>query len=297
MKKIIIAGGTGFLGNALTEYFTNNGVNVTILTRKPKKENHLYWDGHSLGEWTAAIEQADVVINMAGKCVDCRYNEKNRKAIIRSRTESTNVLRLAIEQAKNPPKVWLNSSSATIYIHAETELMTEKNGVIGDDFSIGVCKQWEQAFYAQDLPETRRVSLRTSIVLGNEGGAFPKMKQITLLGLGGHQGNGTQKVSWIHVDDFCKAVDFVIQNKSLEGPVNITAPTPTNNKNLMKTIKKKVHMPFAISQPKVLLEVGAWLMRTETELLLKSRNVYPEKLINTGFSFNYKTIEQAIAVL
>ena len=123
------------------------------------------------------------------------------------------------------------------------------------------------------------------------------MKQITLLGLGGHQGNGTQKVSWIHIDDFCNAVDFVIQHNSLNCPVNITAPTPTNNKNLMKTIKKKVRMPFAISKPRVLLEVGAWLMRTETKLLLKSRNVYPEKLLNTGFSFNYKTIEQAIAVL
>ncbi len=297
MKKIVIAGGTGFLGQALEKHFALKGDKVFILTRKPKKENHVKWDGYSLGDWAKVIDGADVLINMTGKSVDCRYHEKNRTAIIRSRVESTKVLAGAIEQAKNPPDLWMNASSATIYVHAETTLMTEKTGVIGDDFSMGVCKKWEAAFFENPLASTRKVALRTSIVLGNEGGALPKMKQIARLGLGGHQGRGNQKVSWIHIEDFCKVVDFVIQNESIEGAINVTAPSPTDNQKLMKTIRKQVKMPFGFSQPRALLEVGAWLLKTETELLLKSRNVYPERLLEAGFHFDYPRIETALLSL
>jgi len=193
--------------------------------------------------------------------------------------------------------LWINASSATIYVHAETTLMTEKTGVIGDDFSMGVCKKWEAAFFEKPLASTRKVAFRTSIVLGNDGGALPKMKQIARLGLGGHQGRGNQKVSWIHLEDFCKVVDFVIENESIEGAINVTAPSPTNNKNLMQQIRKRVKMPFGLPQSRALLEIGAWLIKTETELLLKSRNVYPERLLEAGFRFNYPKIETAILSL
>ncbi len=294
MQKIIIAGGSGFLGQSLEDFFVKRGDEVFILSRKPKANNHIYWDGHNLGEWVNDLEQSDVLINLSGKCVDCRYNEKNKAAILSSRINSTNVLNEAILTMKAPPKVWINASSATIYVHAETQLMTESNGVIGDDFSMGICKQWEAAFFGTETPNTRKIAARISIVLGNKGGALPKIKMISRLGMGGYQGNGQQKVSWIHINDFCEAISYIIDNPNLQGPVNLAAPYPTDNKSLMKQIRQALKMPFGFSQSPALLELGAWLMGTETELLLKSRNVYPEKLVNTGFKFKFSHISTAV---
>ena len=297
MRRIVISGGTGFLGKALESYFQQQGDEVLILTRKPKGATQLFWDGKSLGQWQQQLNGADILINLAGKSVDCRYSEANKKLILDSRVQSTLALHRAIGAAKNPPSLWLNASSATTYVHSETTLMTESNGLIGDDFSMNVCKQWEQAFFGPSLPQTRRAALRTSIVLGQEGGAFPKLKQITRLGLGGFQGNGQQKVSWLHIQDFCRAVDFIINQEDLKGPINLTAPNPTDNQTLMKHLRQSVGIPFGLNQPKALLELGAWLMRTETELLLKSRNVYPERLLKAGFEFEFSEVKQAIADL
>jgi uncharacterized protein len=293
--KIIIAGGTGFLGKALENHFKNH--EVWILTRNPKRPNEILWDAKTLGDWTDSLEKADVLINMTGKSVDCRYSYENRAEILRSRIDSTNVLQRAIDNCKNPPKTWLNSSSATIYVHAETQLMTEVNGIIGDDFSMNICKSWEKAFFATIIPQTRKVALRTAIVLGREGEAFHKLKTITRLGLGGHQGNGRQKMSWIHVEDFCRAVEFIIQDSTINGAINISAPNPIDNQSFMKILRDKLKFPFGLPSPTFLLEIGTLFLQTETELLLKSRNVYPERLLNYGFRFRYETVEEALGEL
>jgi uncharacterized protein len=293
--KIIIAGGTGFLGKALENHFKNH--EVWILTRNPKRSNEILWDAKTLGNWTDLLEKADVLINMTGKSVDCRYNDENRAEILRSRIDSTNVLQKAVDNCKNPPKTWLNSSSATIYVHAETQLMTEENGIIGDDFSMNICKSWENAFFATPSPQTRKVALRTAIVLGREGEAFHKLKTITRLGLGGQQGNGRQKMSWIHVEDFCRAIEFIINDSTINGAINISAPNPIDNQSFMKILREKLKTPFGIPSPTFLLEIGTLFLQTETELLLKSRNVYPERLLNYGFRFRLETVDEALGDL
>ena len=293
MKRLLIAGGTGFLGQALEAYFQQRGDQVTILTRNPRAENHCHWNGEDLGEWTAEIEKADVVINLTGKSVDCRYTEANRAKILRSRVASTQALGQAIAAADCPPAVWLNASSATIYVHADQQRMTEATGIIGDDFSMSVCKSWEETFFGFNLPRTRQVALRTSIVLGKNGGAFSKMKAITRLGLGGPQGSGMQWMSWIHLTDFCRAVEHLIDHE-IEGAVNVTAPQPVRNRTFMRHLRSALNVPVGIPQPVALLEVGAWLLGTETELLLKSRNVVPERLLASGFAFRFENAKGAL---
>ncbi|SHG52704.1 hypothetical protein SAMN05421866_0723 [Chryseobacterium oranimense] len=292
--KIIIAGGTGFLGESLEKYFKEKGAQVSVLTRKPKRSNEMYWDARSLGEWKNSIEGADVLINLTGKSVDCRYNEKNKEEIYRSRIDSTKVLQQAVDQCTIKPRIWLNASSATIYIHSETQLNTEENGIIGDDFSMNICKSWEKEFFKMNDEGTRRVALRTSIVLGNNGGAFPKLRTITKFGLGGKQGRGQQKVSWIHIDDFCEAVEWIINHENISGLVNVTAPNPVSNEDLMTKMRKHLKIPFGLNAPVWQLEIASLFLNTETELLLKSRNVYPEKLIKAGFQFSYPELDKAL---
>ncbi len=294
MRKIIIAGGSGFLGKALEKYFVTKDEEVFILTRSPKANNHLQWDAKTKGSWTSHLNKADVLINLTGKSVDCRYTEANKAAILNSRIESTQVLNDAVAELAHPPKVWINAGSATIYDDSLSHLNTEENGIIGNDFSMNVCKHWEATFFENDIEGIRKIVARTSIVLGNKGGAFPRLKQITKLGLGGKQGNGQQRFSWIHIDDFCGAIEYLIEQHHIKGVVNVTAPHPEKNETLMQLLRKKYKMPFGLAQPKWLLEIGAFFLRTETELLLKSRNVYPEKLIKHGFSFQYSKLAMAL---
>ena len=294
MRKIIIAGGSGFLGKALEKRFAEKGDDLYILTRNPKANNHHKWDAKTKGTWANHLNKADILINLTGKSVDCRYTEANKAAILNSRIESTQVLNKVVAELEHPPKVWVNAGSATIYDHSYNHLNTEANGIIGNDFSMNVCKQWEAAFFEKDIPKVRKIVARTSIVLGNNAGAFLKLKQITKLGLGGKQGNGKQRFSWIHIDDFCRAIEYLIEQSNIEREVNVTAPQPENNTILMQLLREKYKMPFGLPQPKWLLEIGAFLIRTETELLLKSRYVYPEKLVNNGFEFEYPTLELAL---
>lgn len=294
MSKIIIAGGTGFLGKALEKHFVDKGNAVFVLSRNPKAGNHLKWNSKTIGTWANHINKADVLINLTGKSVDCRYTKANKSAILNSRIDSTQVLNEVIAELEHPPKVWINAGSATIYDHSYHHLNTESNGIIGNDFSMNVCKEWEAVFFEKDMPNVRKIVARTSIVLGNDGGAFPKLKQITKLGLGGKQGNGKQRFSWIHIDDFCRAIDYLIEQSNIEGVVNVTAPQPENNTALMQLLRKKCKIPFGLPQPKWSLEIGALLLRTQTELLLKSRYVYPEKLVNNGFKFDYPRLELAL---
>ncbi|MPS66683.1 MAG: TIGR01777 family protein [Chryseobacterium sp.] len=295
--KIIIAAGTGFLGKNLEKYFIEKGNQVYILTRNPKRENEIFWNAKTSGGWKNLLENSDVLINLTGKSVDCRYTEKNKKEIYDSRIESTKVLQQAIDQCINKPKFWLNASSATIYIHSETHLNTEENGIIGDDFSMNICKSWEKEFFKVKTGNVRKVALRTSIVLGNNGGAFPKLKTITKLGLGGKQGRGNQNLSWIHIDDFCRAIEYIINNENIVGEINITAPNPLSNKEFMRKLRKEIKIPFGLNAPVWQLEIASIFLKTETELILKSRNVYPEKLIQNDFQFQFSTIEKTFRSL
>lgn len=293
MKTIIIAGGSGFLGQVLEGYFLKKDYKVKVLTRKPKRANDILWNAKDLGAWTDTLEGPEALINLTGKSVDCRYTDKNKKLIHDSRIDSTHLLGLAINLCENPPKVWINSSTATIYKHSLNKEMTENNGDIGNDFSMNIAKSWETTFNSIITPKTRKIILRTSIVFGKNGGAFIPLKNLVNFGLGGKQGSGQQKVSWIHEVDFSRAVEFLIKNKKLDGVFNLCVPKPTDNLTLMKTLRSVLKIPFGMPHSIPLLKIGAKIIGTETELVLKSRNVVPERLINNNFNFTFTNIETA----
>ena len=294
MSTIIIAGGSGFLGQVLDRYFSKKGHKVYILTRLPKCDHHVLWNARDLGPWTDILEHSDTLINLTGKSVDCRYNATNKQIIYDSRIDSTHVLGLAINLCDNPPKTWLNASTATIYKHSLDKEMTEDNGEIGKDFSMGIATSWEKTFYSITNPKTRKVTLRTSIVLGRNGGAIKPLTHLVRCGLGGKQSSGLQKVSWIHELDFARAVEFLIDNETLKGNFNLTVPKPTDNKTLMTSFRKVLNIPFGISHPEWLIKLGAKLIGTEPELVLKSRNVIPKRLLDNGFIFIHSDIEIAL---
>ncbi|MGS2727273.1 TIGR01777 family oxidoreductase [Psychroserpens sp. BH13MA-6] len=297
MKTITIAGGSGFLGQALKHYFLKKQYIVYILTRSPKQLNDIYWNAKDLGPWTNTLEETDVLINLTGKSVDCRYTETNKKLIHDSRIDPTNILGLAINLCDNPPSIWFNASTATIYKHSTDIEMTEENGIIGNDFSMNIAKSWETSFFGIKNPKTRKIALRTSIVMGKNGGALTALKQLVRFGLGGRQASGKQKVSWIHELDFARAIEFLIVHDDLEGPFNVTVPKPTSNYILMKSIRATLGIPFGISHPKWLVKLGALLIGTEPELVLKSRNVVPKRLSDHGFEFQYPSLKSALTDL
>jgi uncharacterized protein (TIGR01777 family) len=296
MKKIIIAAGTGFLGQVLVDHFKDKYVEIVILTRGKSKIidsiKYVNWDAKTLTGWENELENASVLINLAGKSVDCRYTEANKKEIYDSRIDSTKILNEAVLNCKIPPKHWLNSSTSTIYRFSLDKQMNEINGEIGDDFSMNIAKSWEKAFFETETPKTLKTALRTSIVLGKNGGAFVPIKMLAKFGLGGKQGKGNQFISWIHEKDFARAIEFIIE-KELTEVVNIVSPNPVKNYDFMKTLREIIGVSFGIPTNKLLLEIGSFFIRTETELVLKSRNVIPKRLQENRFTFEYESLEKA----
>lgn len=300
--NILIAGGGGFLGQVLDRHFSNQGHSVVILTRGRKApavwSPSEHWDGKTLGPWAALLEDTDVLINLSGRSVDCRYTSANRKEIFASRLDSTRVLGDAVAACARPPKLWVNAASATIYRDAEERAMGETTGELGSGFSVEVCRQWENTFFDAPIPESvRRVALRTSIVLGREGGAMVPLRNLARLGLGGRQGSGRQYVSWLHEADFAGIVEHVITNEALAGVINVTAPTPVPNRAFMKALREAIGVPLGLPTPGWLLAMGAVLIRTETELVLKSRRVVPDRLLASGYRFQYSEIRDALSDL
>ncbi|MFK7784293.1 MAG: TIGR01777 family oxidoreductase [Crocinitomicaceae bacterium] len=297
MKKIIITAANGFLGDHLAKRFSEQ-YEVIALVRKPIPDEgnikYVLWDGKSLGDWKDYLEGAEALINMAGKSVDCRYHEENKRLILQSRLESTNILGKAIEACKVKPKVWINSASATIYAHSLEKANSESEHIIGSGFSVDVCQQWEKAFFDFTIKHVRQIALRTTIVLGEDGGAFPVMKKLVKFFLGGKQGKGNQMISWIHIDDFCRAVEHVLNTTEIDGVINIGSPNPVRNKDFMQKLRKACKRPFGLPASVGLLKLGARIIKTETELILKSRFIRPEKLIQTGFEFHYPTVDVAM---
>ncbi len=297
-NNLTIAGGTGFLGQVLISHFKNNFDTIYVLTRKyrPNHENveYILWDGVTLTDWQTVIDNSEVVINLSGKSVDCRYNQKNKTAILASRVDSTKALGKAILLSPAPPSLWINSSTATIYKDEKHRTQDEFTGEIGHSFSEKVAQNWEQAFFDCYKRGVRQVAIRTSIVLGKNGGALRPLKNLAVLGFGGKQGSGKQKVSWIHEQDFVRSIQFIIDNQNIEGVINVVAPTPITNKKFMQVFRETLNISFGIPMPKPLLEFGARIIKTETELVLKSRNVVPNRLLQQGFKFMFPTVQFAL---
>lgn len=296
-NKLIIAAGTGFLGQVLTNHFRDKFEEIIILTRGESKIKdtikYVNWDARTFSGWEKELENATVLINLTGKSVDCRYTKQNKKEILLSRIESTKILNKAVIRCVNPPKHWLNSSTATIYRFSLDKEMDEKNGEIGNDFSMNVAQSWEKAFFITETPNTLKTALRTSIVLGKNGGAFIPLKTLAKFGLGGKQGKGNQFISWIHEDDFARAIDFIIE-KEITGVINVVSSKPITNKDFMTILRKSVGVPFGISISELLLRIGSIIIKTESELVLKSRNVIPKRLLENGFQFKFDTLEKAL---
>lgn len=305
-KKIVIAGGSGFLGRTLAHWYGDRGADVTILTRggtalHPARA--VRWNGETVGEWVRRLEGADALINLAGRSVNCRYTRANRRRIMDSRVRSTRVLGVAVNQCKKPPAVWLNAGTATIYKHTYGEPHGE-DGEIGaspeakDAFSIEVAKAWEGEFGQASTPNTRKTVLRAAMVFGREpGGVFEVLRRLTSMGLGGRMGHGRQYVSWIHAEDFCRAVDWLIERPDAAGAYNLAAPHPVTNADMMALFRQSLGAPIGLPATRWMLEIGAFIMRTETELILKSRRVVPARLLNEGFAFNHPRMEDALAEL
>ena len=255
------------------------------------------WDGRTVGEWAREIDGADAVINLAGRNVNCRYNAANRRAMMDSRVESTRALGEAIAAAAKPPRVWLNSSTATIYRHTLDAPNDETRGVLGGgepgaprkwDFSIDVAKAWERALHDAPTPATRKVALRSAMVMSpDRGGVFDVMLGMVRVGLGGTNGNGRQWVSWVHDADFVAAVKLLLERDDLDGAVNICSPQPLPNAAFMREIRRAWRMPVGLPAMAWMMEIGAMLLRTETELVLKSRRVLPGRLLDAGFAFQF----------
>jgi uncharacterized protein (TIGR01777 family) len=297
-NKVVLAGGNGYLGTVLTKYYKELATEVIVLSRHavPAIDNIRteVWDGKTEGSWTAQLNGADLLVNLCGKNVNCRYTKKNKEEIILSRVVPYILLGKVISKLTEPPKLWINITSATIYRHAEDRPQDEENGEIGYGFSIDVCKQWEHSFFSTDTPATRKVALRMGIVIGRGDGAFPRLLNLVRVGMGGHQGNGDQYVSWIHERDAARCTEWIMEHKELTGAINCTAPEPLKNRSMMKIIRDGYGIPIGLPAPAWLLELGAVIIGTETELILKSRWVIPKRLLDDGFTFQFASAEHAI---
>lgn len=281
------------LTRALANTVNNRNQYQAVFEGNIQNVQHIRWDGKTAGEWAAAIDSADIVINLTGKTVNCRYNEQNKNQILTSRTDSVHAIGEAIRQCKKPPALWINASSATIYRHATDHPQDEYTGEYQNDFSVQVCKKWEAAFYTEKTPATRKVALRMAITLGAGGVLIPYFNLLKF-GLGGRQGNGRQMYSWVHVRDTCRMIEWIESHPEMTGTYNCCSPNPVTNEAFMATLREVTGQWFGLPAPAWLLKLGAPLIGTETELVLKSRWVVPTKITATGFRFSFPILEEAL---
>ena len=300
---IVIFGANGFLGRYLCRHFARNGKEVVAIARSRDGWSgdgmFLEWDGKTLGPWALALEGAEAVINLAGSSVNCRYNAKNRRQIMDSRVKSTRVIGDAIAACKLPPKAWLNASTATWYRHAEDKPQNDWLGEPGSGFSCEVAQAWEDAFFGADVPAaTRKLALRIGMVLANEKATvYDVLRKLTAYGMGGTMGSGNQRISWIHMEDFLRAVDFALGDPFLDGTINVTAPEFPTNREWMRTFREAVGMPLGLPAAVWMLKIGARFMNTETELVTKSRWADPVRLRDAGFRWRWARTVDAVANL
>lgn len=296
MSRIIIAGANGFLGRYLTRYFHNKGWEVVGLARHEKGlDPHcafLRWDGKTLGDWVQYLNGADAVINLAGRSVNCRHSGRNKRLIMSSRVDSTKVIGEAIASCEHPPPVWLNASTAAIYQTLKNRPQCE-GGKVADHFSAEVAKAWEGAFFGAQVPETvRRVALRTSLVMANEPGTiYSYLLKLAKFFLGGAVAGGKQMVSWIHVEDYCRAVDWLVEHREIRGALNITSLEPVSNAEMMRRFRQAAKRPFGLPAARWMVEIGAFFLNTEPELIVSSLWVEPKRLRQNGFEFLHPELE------
>ena len=298
-KTIVIAGGGGFIGRGICTCFDPSNT-IYVLGRGPGKPEGLPssvrytpWDGKSQGAWTRVLDGADVLINLCGKSVNCRYTPANRQAIFDSRTETTEALGQAVRGCRLPPKVWINAASATIYRHAEDRPQDEYTGEMGNDFSVQVCKKWEKTFLDISLEHTRKVVLRMAIVLG-EDSVMQRFRLLVRSGLGGPMGDGRQMFSWVHIEDVARMIEYIVDHPGLSGVYNCAAPGPVTNRAFMHSLRQAMGRRIGLRTPSWLLAFGARLIGTETELILKSRWVLPTRITEAGFRFRYNELTEAL---
>lgn len=303
--KIVIPGGTGQVGTILARAFEADGHDIVLLSRKDEQSRWrmVRWDAETVGDWASEIDGADVVINLAGRSVNCRYTPENRRQIMNSLVNSTRAVGEAIANVKNAPRVWLQSSTATIYAHRFDQPNDEITGIIGGDekdapdtwkFSIDVARNWERAANEIDTPRTRKVMLRSAMTMSpDRGGIFDTLLGLTRKGLGGTAGDGKQFLSWIHETDFVNAVKLLIKREDLAGAINLAAPNPLPNQEFMRILREAANVKIGLPATKLMLEIGARFMQTETELVLKSRRVVPTRLLESGFAFEFPNWREA----
>jgi uncharacterized protein (TIGR01777 family) len=297
--RIVLAGGTGQIGMLLARHFQERGNEVVVIARsvQPAPWRVIQWDGATLGDWTRELEGIDVLINLAGRSVNCRYTAPNRRAIKESRVQSTRLLGQAIARLACTPRLWMNASTATIYRHALDRAMDEDTGEIGGNepdcpsswrFSIDVATRWEEAFFSAVTPQTRKIALRSAVTLSpDRGGIFAELLWMVRLGAGGTAGSGDQFVSWIHGTDFIRAVEFLVDHEEIDGIVNVAAPAPLPNRDFMRALREAWGTWVGVPAPAPVLALAAVFLRTETELILKSRRVVPGRLLRAGFEFQF----------
>ncbi|MGE7773899.1 TIGR01777 family oxidoreductase [Chitinophaga sp. NPDC101104] len=298
-KRIVIAGGAGFIGKGLVEEWGVNNFIVILTRSQPAPPAHgnvtyLHWDGATLGDWATALDGADLLLNLCGKSVNCRYTAANKNEIFDSRTRSTEALGEAVRRCGKPPALWVNAASATIYRHAEDRPMDEYTGEFHSDFSVQVCQRWESVFNRQETPGTRKVILRMAIVIGAQGGVMEPYLNLLKFGLGGHQGSGKQKFSWVHIADVAGMLEFFMEHGECNGVYNCSSPQPTDNRGFTAILRKVCGHHFGLPAPAWMLHIGAALIGTETELLLKSRWVLPVRALEAGYAFRYPGLEGAL---
>lgn len=310
-KKIILAGGTGFIGEEVIRYFGKHN-DIVVLTRQlPDAHNNrnnyrslsptelrrvqfVRWDGRRTeASWANELEGTDLLVNLAGKSVNCRYIPKNKEEILNSRVDAVNALGAAIAKCTKPPELWINASSATIYRHAMDRPQDEYTGEVHDGFSVLVCQQWEKTFYEQVTPLTRKAAMRMAITLGGGGVLIPYFNLLKF-GLGGRQGTGKQMYSWVHVTDTCRMIEWLAVHPSLSGTFNCCSPNPVTNAEFMKELRKTTGYSFGLPASEWMLKLGARMIGTETELILKSRWVLPARILETGFTFSYPVLADAL---
>lgn len=303
--KIILAGGSGQVGTILARYFHNRGDEVINLSRNPSKAEWrtVHWDAFTQGPWIEELSGADIVINLAGRSVNCRYNKNNRELIKNSRVNSTRVIGEAITSIPSPPRLLLQSSTATIYAHSFDKANDEVTGVIGGKevgvpetwrFSIDVALSWERAIDEFALPNTRVVKMRSAMIMSpDKYGVFDTLLRLVRFGLGGKSGDGKQFVSWIHDIDFIRAIEWIVENEHISGAVNLSSPNPLPNNEFMRELRKAWGISVGLPATKLMLEMGAIFLKTETELVLKSRRVVPGLLLKDGFTFEFPMWSEA----
>jgi uncharacterized protein len=317
--RIVLPGGSGQVGQALARHFQQLGHHVTVLTRGPYTApwQTVHWDGENPGPWTEYMEGADVCINLSGRSVNCRYDTAHRQSIYESRIHSTRLLGHVIASLAEPPRVWMNASAATIYTRALDEKgvdlpLDELTGRLGEEehqaapapfaprwsprrgFSAREARDWEAAYFAAETPRTRKIALRSAIVLSpTPGTAFGVLSNLVRLSLGGKQGNGRQFVSWIHEADYARAVEFLIAREEIDGPVNLAAPNPLPNRAFMAALREAWDVPNGFPAPWIAIQLGALFLRTEPELVLQSCRAVPGRLLDAGFQFQFPGWPQA----